>query len=585
MVYSTEASKWKAYQFSDPFAAGSFYVCNKIDKVFCRPDCDARPVTNLKSEIKFMLHPSDCMNYGYMPCEYCDPLVIPVIDVKLLVECVASINAQIGFLHPLLDENEENNNLRIKANILESKKVNEVNILKTINNAGGISGSFRKSSTPVINFDGKFTKDFENASLSKNDSDHYRLVDLACRHLALAAAVSLLHPQSQKPRPSSPEEVTSPNDETESSSGPKKRRRRGGVLGFKELAAKSKLSAWHFHRVFKSVTGLTPKTYGDKCWEFVKKYKESHPELIGFSESPLNSSPSKTPSIVGGDQTPRIGSQSLKRRSIPVSPESTNGGQYQPSNKRVKLQSEPYSYNNNNINDNINSNIYSVDGFMLPNNVSNPQNGLLGFPTNTNMVGSISSPMIVATSNREEPKIKMEEINQFSMPMQNSNDSISNANSYSSVPDLAKPPSTSLFPQNGYNNKANIDMNSSTFDFNEFSEEAKVLNNPSMNTFNQVDNMKTIPLSNQTQSVNTTETDFFNPNMNYINDSQINNYAFSIPNDNSFGNFLNGITFDDSHLTNGFAPNTFTPNFEGISITDSGYGAGSFGVNNTSWSP
>ncbi|CUM66834.1 uncharacterized protein PRCAT00004518001 [Priceomyces carsonii] len=254
MVYVSEGAKWRAYQFSDPFAAGSFYVCNKVSKFCCRPDCDARPDTNLKSEIKFVDSLSDAVNLGYVPCEHCDPMSGSSIDVQLLIGCVANVNEKIGFMAPLLDENEEKNNRAIKENIIENKRASEQ-----------VS---RRCSAPSINYDGKFSKDFEATSLSKNDSDHYRLVDLACRHLALAAAVSIFQPQTPK-GPRSPEEALSPG------SNSKKRRRRGGVLGFKELAAKSKLSAWHFHRVFKSVTGLTPKTYGDKCWEYIKSYKES----------------------------------------------------------------------------------------------------------------------------------------------------------------------------------------------------------------------------------------------------------------------------------------------------------------------
>ena len=110
----------------------------------------------------------------------------------------------------------------------------------------------------------------KDLSLSKNDSDHYRLVDLACRHLALAAAINVFQPKQQSTNTDEPRSPTA-----NANGNGKRRRRRGGVLGFKELAAKSKLSAWHFHRVFKSVLGLTPKTYGDKCWDFIKKVKES----------------------------------------------------------------------------------------------------------------------------------------------------------------------------------------------------------------------------------------------------------------------------------------------------------------------
>lgn len=258
MVYQTEAAKWKAYQFSDPFAAGSFFVCNKLNRYFCRPDCDVRPRTNLKSEIKFTTSAKEAVDYGFIPCESCDPMHSTAIDVGLLIKCVSSVNTKIGFMPPLLDENEDMNSKKIKENILESKRANEVQILKTIDGAGA-SATGRRASMSAASI-GKGLKDGDHTSLSKNDSDHYRLVDLACRHLALAAAVNVFQP---KPLAPTPEESNSPTANGSSGTGSgsgKKRRRRGGVLGFKELASKSKLSAWHFHRVFKSVTGLTPKT-------------------------------------------------------------------------------------------------------------------------------------------------------------------------------------------------------------------------------------------------------------------------------------------------------------------------------------
>lgn len=316
MVYSTETAKWKAYQFSDPFAAGAFVVCNKISKSFCRPDCDARPITNLKAEIKFMPLANDALKHGYEACSQCDPINMQAIDVNLLINCVTTVNKQIGFLTPLMDENEDKNNERIKENILELKKIEEIS---------------RRSSVPVVSFDGKYSKDFENTSISKNDSDHYRLVDLACRHLALAAAANVFQ-QSLPKVPSSPEEAGG-------SPGSKKRRRRGGVLGFKELAAKSKLSAWHFHRVFKSVTGLTPKTYGDKCSEYLNTIN-STPNLLNVPA---------TTSAIGGSPVFRTPVSSIMESdSHPTSPEgstastiptvlSDNNLSSNIPNKRIKL--------------------------------------------------------------------------------------------------------------------------------------------------------------------------------------------------------------------------------------------------------
>lgn len=258
MAYSTDSNKWKAYQFLDPFAAGSFYVCNKVSKYFCRPDCDAHPITELRLEIKFLKTVNDAVEMGYVPCDSCDPMRSPVVDVSLLISTVREINALIGFVPPLMDDDEHNTDV-----ITENLSVQ------------------RRQLVPVVGYNGKYNRYEQTASVSKNDLEHYRLVDLACRHLALAAAMSIFHPSSTS--------ANSPRSDDEAT-GKRKRKRRGGVLGFKELAAKSKLSAWHFHRVFKSVTGLTPKTYGDKCWEY---FQEKHDKREG-SYTP-NIKPYSTP--------------------------------------------------------------------------------------------------------------------------------------------------------------------------------------------------------------------------------------------------------------------------------------------------
>ena len=48
----------------------------------------------------------------------------------------------------------------------------------------------------------------KDLSLSKNDSDHYRLVDLACRHLALAAAINVFQPKQQSTNTDEPRSPT-----------------------------------------------------------------------------------------------------------------------------------------------------------------------------------------------------------------------------------------------------------------------------------------------------------------------------------------------------------------------------------------
>lgn len=109
----------------------------------------------------------------------------------------------------------------------------------------------------------------------RGEGDHARLVNEACLHIAAAAAAA-----AQQAVKSSNEEDIKNNQYASPSRNAsvdrkkqmfklQRKKRRGGILGFKELAAKAGLSPWHFHRVFRSVTGLTPKAYGDACWNTV----------------------------------------------------------------------------------------------------------------------------------------------------------------------------------------------------------------------------------------------------------------------------------------------------------------------------
>lgn len=111
---------------------------------------------------------------------------------------------------------------------------------------------------------------------SRGEGEHARLVSEACIHIAAAAAAAAAQAASEDTgvvesgRRRSPSMVRSASlDPSRRSFKPQRKKRRGGILGFKELAAKAGLSPWHFHRVFRSVTGLTPKAYGDACWNTV----------------------------------------------------------------------------------------------------------------------------------------------------------------------------------------------------------------------------------------------------------------------------------------------------------------------------
>lgn len=40
MDYKNIQSRLEAFKYKDPLAADKFYVCNKITKICCRPNCD-----------------------------------------------------------------------------------------------------------------------------------------------------------------------------------------------------------------------------------------------------------------------------------------------------------------------------------------------------------------------------------------------------------------------------------------------------------------------------------------------------------------------------------------------------------------
>lgn len=220
--YNTDKLKWNAYQFSDPFAIGQFYVFNVRTRRLCLPNCDV-DLSELKSEVKFVS--VNKTNQGNSPCG-CDNTYehngcnqYTLVDIGSTATPTAG---SVGSFIPCQSCNPLNFKLDIKTLILCVESTNR-----------------------VINF----RSSLPDLKLSKNDYDHYNLVNLACRHLAFAANLNYKNLNEKK-------------------------KKRGGVLGFKELAVKSKLSPWHFHRVFKSITGLTPKNYGDKCWNFFKKFDE-----------------------------------------------------------------------------------------------------------------------------------------------------------------------------------------------------------------------------------------------------------------------------------------------------------------------
>lgn len=241
-MYNTNQEKIIAFRFKDPFAADKFVVCHATKGKCCRPNCDMGILNYKDQDLRFYSSVDRAMAQGFVPCEFCFPDFQnkPVsykdgshvnVDLDLLLNTVTSVNKDIGF-EPLLPASKSFMDTAEKSHWKE-----------------------RKSST---------SSSRNSLSLTKNEFDRLQLITIACRHIALAASSTVL-------------EVSCPEGERKNSilmTTGKKRRRRGGVLGFKELAAKSRLSPWHFHRVFKNVTGLTPKNYGDRCCSYIRQHSK-----------------------------------------------------------------------------------------------------------------------------------------------------------------------------------------------------------------------------------------------------------------------------------------------------------------------
>lgn len=252
--YNTDSDKWEAYQFTDPFANDSFLILNRKLWLICRPSCDYYPKVDKRDDVQFINptvfnDPKSTSNTNdylskFTPCNHCQPFNDAYkIDLPLVEMTINAINNSIGFT-------SDSNDLKRRAYSLPSNSIHN-------------------------------SSNTNERQLTRNESEHIKLVELACRHIATAAATSISKQaeESKFDRSSIQSETGSISPSSAAGSATakdSKKKRRGGVLGFKELASKSKLSPWHFHRVFKSVTGLTPKAYGDQCWKFIKNH--GHPQ-------------------------------------------------------------------------------------------------------------------------------------------------------------------------------------------------------------------------------------------------------------------------------------------------------------------
>lgn len=326
MSYNSNYLKWQAFKYKDPFAADKFFVCNSKLNICCRPNCELsfNSHDNISDDIIFFDNRHDVIKNHYKFCPHCLPNLkrnssilsnenYVLIDLDLLASTIKNVNKKIGLLPPLFDDNRKSyiNAINQLKNIkLKNKLLQYTDLTEHINNE--------------ISNDNSTICGYSKVNPSKSDLEHLKLIDMACKHIALAALSTIfglkliydgknsngdddrdddsnereshLHQKSFNIIDDEcNEKFDNYNDDDISEIGAsfnlstnqfrrgsfimkhlklKKKKRRGGVLGFKDLASKSQLSPWHFHRTFKSMTGITPKQYGDKCFKYLDFQKD-----------------------------------------------------------------------------------------------------------------------------------------------------------------------------------------------------------------------------------------------------------------------------------------------------------------------
>lgn len=129
---------------------------------------------------------------------------------------------------------------------------------------------------------------YKNRLITELDYENVKRVETACAFIAYTALNSFVHFETETPRNkhNSSEYSTThgyeetyddvdddSEDELSPSESVSRALRKGNILGFRELGHLVGITPWHFHRVFKVITGLTIREYGQLCVEFIKKNK------------------------------------------------------------------------------------------------------------------------------------------------------------------------------------------------------------------------------------------------------------------------------------------------------------------------
>lgn len=122
---------------------------------------------------------------------------------------------------------------------------------------------------------------YKNRLITELDFENVKRVQRACIYIAYAAVNQLLNLETdpslllESNQSSSSTSHHHPSSHSVDGMDPMEScqlsLRKGEILGFRELGHLISITPWHFHRVFKVITGLTIREYGQICVEFLKK--------------------------------------------------------------------------------------------------------------------------------------------------------------------------------------------------------------------------------------------------------------------------------------------------------------------------
>lgn len=267
--------------------------------VYCRPECE---LLAGQSDASMYETTQAAEAQGLKPCNECKPELEVPVGNQVIDSTVSTVNASIGLNLP----RHQRSCSTLGGGAQQQPSAVEAAGWRP-RRASIASGHIPAATKALTDLQAE-----KNSNRSRRDShhhrgesDHARLVVEACRNIAAAAVASAYTSRGSDDSSDlspSPRAAGSRRNSTGTASSNKfqRKKRRGGILGFKELANKAGLSPWHFHRVFRSVTGLTPKAYGEACWQAVTTNgvpDEHHPPQQPINTNNNNNNKAASPSL------------------------------------------------------------------------------------------------------------------------------------------------------------------------------------------------------------------------------------------------------------------------------------------------